>query len=467
MLSLVNWNDEIRFDVPDSKFKKPANISEVQTILKEANANNDKVKVIGAMHSVTPCFVGSDIVLTNEKMNRILSIDKQNLTVTVQPGVSLNQLCDYLKPLGFQPPVVLEWGNFHFGAVSGTHANDSSLADGAQVSSFVVGVKLVTCRGELLEISETQNTQYLPAIRSHFGLFGVVCEVTLRIWPVRSLLFTYETQSIRGFMNDFDGQMKKLRASSDQAFALLFQNVDTILIQKRKFQDVNKWPPHPLTNSLESKAINLFTSLVLPATQALAGLNLPAANAEALSNFLVKGPLDALRGSEFVINPNDRGILYAEDDPNFEFHDWAFPEERWVGMVRAYRDLLDRFRKDRDFLITLPTIVYFIKKDENSLLSRSRNSNMVVVDPEHHDPHDPRWKDFRRAFGVLAMQHGGIPHINKTVEAAQTWYAKACDQNALREYLALRKQFDPNGMFLNDFFEKMFAGRLDMPAGRL
>jgi L-gulonolactone oxidase len=198
----------------------------------------------------------------------------------------------------------------------------------------------------------------------------------------------------------------------------------------------------------------------LPATQALAGLPLSAHHAEALSNFLVKGPLDALRGSEFIINPNDRGILYAENDPDFEFHDWAFPEDNWPGMVRAYRQLLERFRKEKDFLITLPTIVYFIKRDTSSLLSRSRNSNMVVVDPEHHDPRDPRWKDFRRAFGELAIQHGGIPHINKTVEAALLWYAKACDQKALREYLDLRKVFDPKDMFLNDFFEEMFAGKL-------
>jgi L-gulonolactone oxidase len=75
MVSLVNWNDEIKFDVPNDKFKKPSSIAEVQSIVKDANAKNAKVKVIGAMHSITPCFVGSDIVLSNEKMNKILSID--------------------------------------------------------------------------------------------------------------------------------------------------------------------------------------------------------------------------------------------------------------------------------------------------------------------------------------------------------------------------------------------------------
>jgi hypothetical protein len=171
----------------------------------------------------------------------------------------------------------------------------------------------------------------------------------------------------------------------------------------------------------------------------------------------VKRPLDTLRGSKFAINPNDRGILYAEDGPNFEFHGWAFPEANWLGMVRAYRELLERFRKERDFLITLSTIFYFIKKDKASLLSRIRNSNMVILDPEHHDLQDVKQRGFHKAFGQLAIQYGGIPHINKTVEAAQIWYAQACDQEVLEEYSKLRKQFDPEGMILNEFFEKLFA----------
>jgi L-gulonolactone oxidase len=174
MPTLVNRNNEIKFDVPDNKFKKPTSIQEVQAIVKQANTDNAKVKVIGAMHSITPCFVGSGIVLSFGRMKKIISLDEKDLTVTVQPGVTHNQLCNYLKLLGYQCPVILEWGNFEFGSTSGTHANDSSLSDAAQLSSFVVGVKLVKSSGELLEISEKQNAQYLPAIRSHFGLFGVV-----------------------------------------------------------------------------------------------------------------------------------------------------------------------------------------------------------------------------------------------------------------------------------------------------
>lgn len=112
MPTLHNWNNQITFGVPEKNFKKPSNIQEVQAIIKDASAANAKVKVVGGMHSVTPCFVGSDIIMSNENMAEILSLDKENMTVTVQAGVTIHQLCGYLKPLGYQSPVILEYGNF-------------------------------------------------------------------------------------------------------------------------------------------------------------------------------------------------------------------------------------------------------------------------------------------------------------------------------------------------------------------
>jgi FAD/FMN-containing dehydrogenase len=102
-------------------------------------------------------MVGTGVVISMKNMNRVLSVDGERLTATVQGGVSLHQLCVHLKDKGLQPPVILEFGNFQIGAISGTHANDTSITRGAQFSSYVLGVKLVTPTGDVIEISATQN----------------------------------------------------------------------------------------------------------------------------------------------------------------------------------------------------------------------------------------------------------------------------------------------------------------------
>jgi L-gulonolactone oxidase len=85
------------------------------------------VIVVGDMHSITECMVNGGIVISMKNMARILSVDERNMTVTVQAGATLHEVCSYLKDLGLQRPVILEFGNFQIGAMSGTHANDTSM----------------------------------------------------------------------------------------------------------------------------------------------------------------------------------------------------------------------------------------------------------------------------------------------------------------------------------------------------
>lgn len=536
MPTLVSWNDEIKFEVPEDKFKTPSSISEVQQIVKQAQQQNEKVRVVGAMHSTTECMVGRGIVISMAKMNNILTVDEDNMTATVQAGASIHQLCAHLKPLGLQPPVILEYGNFQIGAISGTQANDSSLSDSAQFSSFVVGVKLVAANGEVCQISERHNQDFLPAIRSHYGLFGVVCEVTIRLEETQSLHFTYQMTTLDAFSKDMAANMKMLRSTSDQAFGLLFQANGKFMIQCRKYitmQDMKKMPNVPsfyaspitdaieaevgemlnkelsavektpefsgsqyyimpsimgdskglrdiekkmeqdmlqrrsqleqsrsFSNTLQARAINLYADVVLPLAKIQRSLNMSAEATETLSTTLVDLPLKLLQHSHYTIDPNTRAILYKENDPNFDFYDWVFPEEKWPAMAKAWVDLCNRFEREQNFVLTLPALIYFIKQDRNSLLSRSRHGNMIAVDPEYQDPTDPKWLEFRHAFSELAMHHGGIPHINKTRDGAIHYFAKAFDQDALREYLNLRKHFDPQGMFMNDFFATMFKDYL-------
>jgi FAD/FMN-containing dehydrogenase len=49
-------------------------------------------------------MVGSRVVISMENMTRVLNVDPERLLVTVEGGVSLHQLCVYLKGFGLQPP---------------------------------------------------------------------------------------------------------------------------------------------------------------------------------------------------------------------------------------------------------------------------------------------------------------------------------------------------------------------------
>jgi hypothetical protein len=259
------------------------------------------------------------------------------------------------------------------------------------------------------------------------------------------------------FLDNFDAELAALKSESDQVFGMLFPHTGKLLWQCRKFVD-----PVPssllggVLNLVASRGINLYKDVLVPLVKAGSGLA-PAALAELLSRMVVEAPLGIFSHVEYIIDPCDRGIVYGEHDPHFDFYDWVFPEGRWCAMVRGFLELADRFRRERGFVLPLPTLVYFIRRDEGSLLSRARRGDMMAVDPTYPDPLDEGWQAFRMAFNELAMSHGGLPHINKTRGGAITHFVNSHDRAVIDAYLARRQEFDPRGLFLNDFFRSLFG----------
>ncbi|KAJ5680298.1 hypothetical protein N7536_011437 [Penicillium majusculum] len=128
--------------------------------------------------------------------------------------------------------------------------------------------------------------------------------------------------------------------------------------------------------------------------------------------------------------------------------------------MREYLDLCARFEQEHDFGLPLPTVIYFLRQDRASLLSRSRNGNMIAIDPLYPNASDEKWKAFRLAFNKIAMLHGGIPHINKTRDGAINHFGEAYDSDAIMSFLGQHKRLDPKGLFLNPYFRELFSNYL-------
>ncbi len=76
---------------------------QVSKIMKYANDNLIPVVVRGSgtglVGACVPLFGG--IIINTCKMNNILELDESNLTLTVEPGVLLMEIYDYVEPLGY------------------------------------------------------------------------------------------------------------------------------------------------------------------------------------------------------------------------------------------------------------------------------------------------------------------------------------------------------------------------------
>jgi FAD/FMN-containing dehydrogenase/Fe-S oxidoreductase len=114
-------------------------------------ANEMKVPILARGGGTSQCgqTVGEALVIDNSKyLNKVLSFDKDNATVVVQPGVVLDQLNAYLKPHGLWFPVdVSTAAQCTIGGMAGNNSCGSrSLAYGNMVHN-VLGIDAVLADG--------------------------------------------------------------------------------------------------------------------------------------------------------------------------------------------------------------------------------------------------------------------------------------------------------------------------------
>ena len=90
---MKNWSGYLTWD--PKKFFYPESEEKIQKIIKKAISFNQKIRVIGSGHSFSPVCATNDILVSLDKYQGIISVNKENLTATVKGGTKLfllNQL---------------------------------------------------------------------------------------------------------------------------------------------------------------------------------------------------------------------------------------------------------------------------------------------------------------------------------------------------------------------------------------
>ena len=175
---MINYSNQQR--CPSSDVRRPSTYEEVVDIVKEALASNKKVMTAAPKFSSqidAACTNKTGIQISSKNLNKIVSLDKENKIVTVQSGVRLHTLNDFLKENKLALNMIAEGGFFTIGGVLGSGTHGSQLKKNVSTSDQVVSMKIVNGRGELVTVSEKD----LKAAAVNLGLLGVVVEASIQV----------------------------------------------------------------------------------------------------------------------------------------------------------------------------------------------------------------------------------------------------------------------------------------------
>jgi hypothetical protein len=424
-------------------------VADIIAVMKNPDKYPSPVRAVGSNHSTTPCGVAEGGTLIKMKMNRILNIGKD--TVTVEAGALYIDIALELEKHNLQVFVNTEIGCLSAGSAACCGTKDSSMpGEFGQVSSYAIGVKMVLPSGELLEVTENDK-ELLQKVRCSYGTFGIVYEVTFRVRPLARLDVHHKTYSVQ----DFITALPELRKLDYALMYYIFPFNDRITVEFRRYNPTAKGDPD--TNVW--KVRNYFWGTVGPkfahdTEQNVADPSSRYAIIDAFSA-MWRFKLENIIHSDNTL-PSGQMIRYppVSDDSRYTFSLFAFPEAEFPKAFTGYVKFVNDYYKNQHYRSNLLSVGYRITQDQSSLLSYSYDGAIMTIDPI--STNNDGWKTFLTAYNGFCSDLGGIPLLNQTYGLTPAIIQKAFGAR-LSVIKEARKNYDPQGRLLNPYFQTLLT----------
>jgi L-gulonolactone oxidase len=431
-------------------------VDEIIRIVKDRERYPSPVRVKGSHHSTTRCIVAEQgTVVDVTQMNKILDIDEEARTITMQAGVLHIDAARELERYSLQFYVNVELGNLTVGsgACGGTKdasyfCADDDVFEFGQVASYVVGIKAVLPNGELLEVTEADDG-LMQAMRSSYGMLGIIYEVTYQVKDIKPLAVKH----VRYHVDEFADRLPHIIAGKRSIMLYLFPFLDSVVVEYRfdgsEPMRSNSWQ-WQLRNwvwKTGSPGFSKIVNLLVPSRR-LRSWIFDAYNR--LSQWLITLVIRDCNSS-----PADQIIRYPETAgfASYTFSIWAFPLEEYPATIRAYYQFCKDYFADNGYRCDLLNVGYFIAQDTQSLFSYTRHGPALTLDPVSTG--GPGWEEFITAYNEFCSAHHGTPLFNQTqgITPAQ---ARAAFGPEIEIFDKLRRQYDPDARFYTDYFRELF-----------
>jgi len=402
-MTWTNWVGNQSFSPASTA--APRDEDEVAALVRQAAERGQRVRVAGAGHSFTPVVRTDGLLLDLSALRGVVGTDVVAKRATALPGTLIR---DFYAPLWEVGLALRNQGDIDTqqiaGAVAtGTHGSGTRYTS---LSGVVRGVRLVTATGDVREIGEA-DLDLLHAAQVSVGMLGVVTQLELEVTDAYRLR-----------------EHVSLRTWDD-----VMEHWDQLVDEHRHF--------------------GMFW---LPTEESGALYNLDGHGERLADQCYVKvydevGP--DVPDDDTAGRRVDRcyRIFPMVYDPNFHELEYFVALDRAAEALHAMRELMQRSLPDSVYPLEVRTV-----GADDAFLSPQYRTPTVVISVSG-TPGTDYWAYLRSVDALLAgfdaRVHWGKLHF-MTPERLHELYPRADD------FVALRRELDPQGMFLNDHLRPLF-----------
>jgi len=177
---LKNWAGNLTYSTDNVQY--PKSVAEVQQLVKKL----PKLRALGTRHCFNTIADSKDDLVSTRDLNKVISLDAKNHTVTVEGGIKYGELAPYLHQHGYALHNLASLPHISVAGSITTATHGSGIKNG-NLASVVTGVEIVIADGSIVHLSKTSDPEKLHAAVVGLGALGVITKVTLQIEPTYNM----------------------------------------------------------------------------------------------------------------------------------------------------------------------------------------------------------------------------------------------------------------------------------------
>lgn len=178
----------------------PETVEQVQELVRRGS----KVHALGSRHSFNTIADTPGDQISLKQLDRVVALDRERKTVTVEAGITYGQLGQQLHREGFALHNLASLPHISVAGACATATHGSGNGNG-NLATAVTALDIVTASGEIVTHSHDQNREQFEGAVVGLGGLGIVTKLTLAIEPaVEMCQYIYENLPLAQLQAHFD-----------------------------------------------------------------------------------------------------------------------------------------------------------------------------------------------------------------------------------------------------------------------
>jgi alditol oxidase len=175
-LDVHNWAGNLAYRA--ARLHRPESIDELQKLVTQCS----KLRVLGSRHSFNEIADSTEDLVSLERFDQRIEVDRERQTVTCNAGMSYGQLGQQLHREGFAIHNLASLPHISVAGACATATHGSGDTNG-NLATAVAAIELVTSSGDRVTLSRDKDGEQFQGAVVGLGGLGVVVRMTLDITP--------------------------------------------------------------------------------------------------------------------------------------------------------------------------------------------------------------------------------------------------------------------------------------------